>query len=59
MNTIQRRQLVKGRIVDAHVAKTQVSRSRRERADAGRALRKALAASRTELAARDTISYPR
>jgi hypothetical protein len=58
MNTLERRQLVKARIVDVKVAKTAVNESRRERAVAAKDLRKALAATRYASAQRDTVSYP-
>lgn len=59
MNIVQRRQIMKGRIIDLAVAKTAVNRSRRERAEAARKLRKAFAASRAAAIAPETISYPR
>ena len=46
MNTLERRQIVRGQVIDLVVAKTAVTKSRRERADAAKKLRKALAASR-------------
>jgi hypothetical protein len=59
MNTIERRQIVKGRVIDVVVAKTAVNESRRERAEAAKKLRKALAANRFATIKPDTISYPR
>ncbi|HYF48496.1 MAG TPA: hypothetical protein VEJ63_03780 [Planctomycetota bacterium] len=59
MNIIQRRQLIKGRVIDLSVAKAAITRSRRERAEAARLLRKALGAKRAASAAPETISYPR
>jgi hypothetical protein len=59
MNIIERRQIVKGRVIDAVVAKAAVTQSRRERSDATRKLRKALAAHRYASIKSDTISYPR
>ena len=59
MNTLERRQLVKARVVDVKVAKAAVNESRRERVAAAKALRKALAATRFASAVqRDTVSYP-
>jgi hypothetical protein len=58
MNIVQRRQLIKGHVIDAAVAKTAVSRSKRQRADAARTLRKAFAASRAAAIKLDTIAYP-
>lgn len=46
MNTLERRLIIKNRVVDAVVAKAAFNQSRRERADAARKLRKALAAKR-------------
>lgn len=59
MNTIERRRIVRGRVIDVSVAKAAVHASRRQRAEAARALSKAMAASRFEAAEADTISYPR
>jgi hypothetical protein len=57
MNTIERRQIVKGRVIDMAVAKAAVNESRRERAEAAKKLRKALAANRFATLKPDTISY--
>ena len=59
MNTLERRQIVRGQVVDVIVAKTGVSESRRERADAVKKLRKAFAANRYAKLRVETISYPR
>jgi hypothetical protein len=59
MNTLERRQIVRGQVIDMAVAKTAVNKSRRERADAAKKLRKALAASRYAKLRVETISYPR
>jgi hypothetical protein len=59
MNTTERRQIVKGRVIDAVVAKAAVNESRRERAEAAKLLRKALAANRFATLEPDTVSYPR
>ena len=59
MNTLERRQIVRGQVIDLVVAKTAVNESRRERADAAKKLRKALVASRYVKLRVDTISYPR
>ena len=59
MNTLERRQIVRSQIIDLAVAKTAVNKSRRERADAAKNLRKALAASRYAKLRIDTVSYPR
>lgn len=59
MNTLERRQIVRGQVIDLVVAKTAINKSRREQADAAKKLRKALAASRYARLRVDTISYPR
>jgi hypothetical protein len=59
MNTLERRQIARGQVIDLVVARTGVSKSRRERADAAKKLRKALAANRYAKLAVETISYPR
>ena len=59
MNTLERRQIVRGQVIDMAVAKTAINKSRRERVDAAKKLRKALAASRYAKLRVDTISYPR
>ena len=46
MNTLERRQIVRGQVIDVSVAKAAVNKSRRERAEAAKKLRKAMAASR-------------
>jgi hypothetical protein len=59
MNTFERRRLIKGHVIDVSVAKTAVHESRRERAEAAKKLRKALAAKQAAAAQAETISYPR
>lgn len=59
MNTLERRQLVRGHVIDVSIAKTAINKSRRERAEAARKLRKVMAASRFESMKSDTVSYPR
>jgi hypothetical protein len=59
MNTLERRRIIKGRVIDSTVARAAVSESRRERADAAKKLRKALAATRSASTQPDTVSYPR
>ena len=46
MNTLERRQLVKARVIDVKVAKAAVNESRRQRSEAAKALLKDLAAAR-------------
>jgi hypothetical protein len=59
MNSLERRQLVKARVIDVKVAQAAVNESRRQRAEAAKALRKELAAARYDSAQRDTVSHPR
>jgi hypothetical protein len=59
MNNIERRQLVKGRVIDVSVAKTAINESRRRRADAAKKLRKELAAAQSSKKPREFVSYPR
>jgi hypothetical protein len=57
MNTIQRRQIAKGQVIDMSIARTALHKSQRQRAEAAKSLRKAMSAGR--LASNtDTISYP-
>lgn len=57
MNTLERRQLVKARVVDVKVAKTAVNESRRQRDEAAKVLRKELAAKRYATAQRNSVAY--
>ncbi len=59
MNTFERRRLIKGRVIDVTVAKAGVHESRRERAEAAKKLRKALAAKQSTSVQAETVSYPR
>jgi hypothetical protein len=59
MNTFERRRLIKGQVIDVTVAKTALHESRRQRAEAAKKLRKALAAKQAAAAQAETISYPR
>jgi hypothetical protein len=59
MNNIERRQLVKARVIDVSVARTAINESRRRRSDAAKKLRKELAAAQSSRKAREVISYPR
>lgn len=59
MNTLERRQIIKGHLIDAVVAKAAVNQSRRKRKEAAKKLHKELAASRYASTQPDTISYPR
>jgi hypothetical protein len=58
MNTLERRQIVKSHVIDVSIAKAAINQSRRERDEATRKLRKAMAANRFASRKPDTISYP-
>jgi len=58
MNTLQRRQIAKGQLIDASIAKAAIHKSHREQAEAVKNLRKAMAAGYFASNA-DTISYPK
>jgi hypothetical protein len=58
MNTQERRQLVRGQVIDAAIAKAAINKSRRERAKAAKDLRKALAQSQYASRHTDSVSYP-
>jgi len=57
MNTIQRRQIAKGQVIDMSIAKAAIHKSQRQRSEAAKSLRKAMAAGRFASNA-DTIAYP-
>jgi len=57
MNTMQRRQIAKGQVIDISIAKAAINKSLRQRNEAAKSLRKAMAAGRFASNA-DTISYP-
>ena len=60
MNALERRRIVKGQVVDVAVAKVAINRSRRDRADAIKKLRKEIAASRFISAVQsESVSLPR
>ena len=60
MNALERRRIVKGQVVDVAIAKVAINKSRRERADAVKKLRKEIAASRFISAIRsESVSLPR
>lgn len=58
MNTLERRRMIKERMVDVAVAKTEMNASRRRRREAARRLQKSMVASRFAARPVDTISYP-
>jgi len=58
MNTLERRRLIRGQVVDVAIAKAAINKSRRQRLEATKALQKQLAASRAASLQIDTISYP-
>lgn len=57
MNIIERRQFVRDQVIDTMIAKTAINKSRRERAEASRKLRKTMMLSRAATAPRETVSY--
>jgi hypothetical protein len=59
MNNIERRQLVKARVVDVSIAKTTINESRRRRSEAAKKLRKELSALQSSHKSADVVSYPR
>ena len=59
MNIVERRRIVKGNIIDVSVAKAAVHESRRQRREAAKKLRKAMAASHFASIQNETIAYPR
>ena len=59
MNTLERRQLVKSHVIDVSIAKVAINKSRRQRNDAAKKLRKAMAASHFASTVKsETVSYP-
>lgn len=58
MNTLERRQLVRGQVIDVAIAKAAINKSRRQRAEAVKTLSKQMAASRFDSLKTETISYP-
>jgi hypothetical protein len=59
MNTLERRQLVRGQVIDVAIAKAAINKSRRERVEAAKLLRKAMAKNQFSTRRVDSISYPR
>ena len=60
MNALERRRIVKGNVIDVSIAKVAINRSRRQRSDAAKKLRKAMAASHfASVVSAETVSYPR
>jgi len=57
MNTFERRQIARDQLIDAVIAKAGIYKSRRERAEATRKLRKAMESSRSAAQPRETISH--
>lgn len=58
MNTLERRRLVRGQVIDVAIAKAAVNKSRRQTAEAAKSLRKQMVASRSATLQAETISYP-
>lgn len=60
MNTLERRRIVRSHVIDVSIAKVAINKSRRQRADAAKKLRKAMAASHfASTIQSETVSYPR
>ena len=60
MNILERRQIVRAHIIDVSVAKAAVNESRRQRREAAKKLRKAMAASHfASMQSDNTVAYPR
>ena len=60
MNSLERRQIVRSQVIDVSVAKAAVNESRRQRREAAKKLRKAMAASHfASLQSGNTVAYPR
>ena len=60
MNTLERRRMIKDQMVDVSIAKVAVNQSRRQRSDAAKKLRKAMAAGHmATIIKSEVISYPR
>ena len=57
MNTLQRRQIAKGRVIDLCVAKTAIQRSQRQKTETVKSLRAAMQA-KYFASKVDTVSYP-
>jgi hypothetical protein len=58
MNTQERRQFVRGQIIDVSVAKAAINKSRRERAAAAKDLRKTMTKNQFARRELDSVSYP-
>ena len=57
MNTFERRQIIRDQVIDVAVAKAAIQKSRRERAEVSRKLRKAMMASRAAALPKEMIAY--
>ena len=58
MNTFERRKFARAQVIDVAVARAAINQSRRERAEAAKKLRKAMAASQYAATQAETVSYP-
>ena len=58
MNTLERRKLARAQVIDVAVAKAAIHKSRRQRLEAEKSLKKAMIASRSAVIPSETISYP-
>ncbi|MFL6547346.1 MAG: hypothetical protein ACJ8OJ_01555 [Povalibacter sp.] len=60
MNTLERRRIAKAQVIDVEIAKAAINKSRRDRAEAAKQLRKAMATKHVvEAIKSETIGYPK
>jgi hypothetical protein len=60
MNTLERRRIVRGNVIDVSIAKTAINKSRRQRVEAAKKLHKAMVANHFASSNKaETVSYPR
>lgn len=60
MNTLERRRIVRGQVIDVSIAKAAINKSRRQRVDATKRLRSAMSAAHFASTVKsETVSYPR
>ena len=60
MNSLKRRQIIRGQMIDVAIAKTAVNKSRRQRVEAAVNLRKVMTASQSVASLKsETVSCPR
>ncbi len=60
MNSLKRRQIIRGQMIDVSIAKTPINKSRRQRVEAAMNLRKVMIASQSVASLKsETVSCPR